>query len=55
MVWYEDMNARAAAWSNFLADPDWKRISTKPGWSNADIVSNISNIFLTPLPFSPIR
>jgi hypothetical protein len=55
MVWYDDMNARAAAWSKFLADPDWKRISTKPGWSNADIVSNISNIFLTPLPFSPIR
>ncbi|MDA1314976.1 MAG: NIPSNAP family protein [Acidobacteria bacterium] len=55
MVWYDDMRAREAAWEKFLADPDWKRISTKPGWTNAEAVSNISNRFLQPLPFSPIR
>ncbi len=55
MVWYDNMDARSAAWSKFLQDPDWKRISVKPGWSNAEIVSNISNTFLQPLPFSPIR
>lgn len=55
MVWYDDMRAREAAWAKFLADPDWKRISVKPGWTNAEAVSNISNTFLQPLPFSPIR
>jgi len=55
MVWYDDMRAREEAWSKFLADPDWKRISTKPEWANEEIVSNITNLFLRPLPFSPIR
>jgi hypothetical protein len=55
MVWYDDMRAREAAWAKFLADPDWKRISVTPGWTNAEAVSNISNTFLQPLPFSPIR
>ena len=55
MVWYDDMRAREEAWKKFLAGPDWKRIRTKPGWTNAEAVSNISNTFLRPLPFSPIR
>ncbi len=55
MVWYDDMRAREAAWKKFLADPDWIRIRNKPGWTNAEAVSNISNTFLRPLPFSPIR
>ncbi|MCY4585549.1 MAG: NIPSNAP family protein [Bryobacterales bacterium] len=55
MVWYDDMRAREAAWKRFLDDPDWKRIRNKPGWSNAEAVSNISNTFLRPLPFSPVR
>lgn len=55
MVWYDDMRAREAAWKRFLDDPDWKRIRNKPGWTNAEAVSNISNTFLRPLPFSPIR
>ena len=55
MVWYDDIRAREAAWKRFLDDPDWKRIRNKPGWTNAEAVSNISNTFLRPLPFSPIR
>lgn len=55
MVWYDDRNAREAAWEKFRQDPDWQRIRVKPGWTDAEIVSNISNTFLRPLPFSPIR
>lgn len=55
LVWYDDLDARAAAWSKFLDDPDWKRIRVQPGWSDAEIVSNVSNTFLRGLPFSPIR
>lgn len=55
LVWYDDMDARTAAWTKFIADPDWKRISTKPEWANNEVVSNITNTHLKPLPFSPIR
>ncbi len=55
MVWYDDMRAREAAWAKFLKDPDWVRIREKPGWTNEEVVSNITNTFLQPLPFSPIR
>jgi hypothetical protein len=55
MVCYDDMAGRDAAWKKFLDDPDWKRIRVKPGWTDAEIVSNITNTFLRPLPFSPIR
>ena len=55
MVWYDDMRAREAAWTKFLKDPDWVRIRGKQGWTNEEVVSNITNTFLRPLPFSPIR
>ena len=55
LVWYNDMATRETAWSAFLKDPDWVRIRDKPGWTNEEVVSNITNTFLRPLPFSPIR
>lgn len=55
LVWYDNLEARTAAWSKFANDDDWKRIRVQPGWSNAEIVSNVSNTFLTGLSFSPIR
>jgi hypothetical protein len=41
-------------WSKFSADPEWKELSHKPGNTDAEIVSNISNLYLSPLPFSQI-
>ena len=55
MAHYDDMDARAQAWSTFSRSEDWNRIKNHPGWSNADIVSTVSNIHLAGLPFSPIR
>ena len=55
MSHYDDMDARAKAWSTFSRSEDWNRIKNHPGWSNADIVSTVSNIHLAGLPFSPIR
>ena len=55
MSHYADMDARAKAWSAFGRNEDWNRIKNHPGWSNADIVSTVSNIYLAGLPFSPIR
>ncbi len=55
MVWYDDWQARDEAWRKFITSPEWKRVSGTPGWSDAEIVSNITHRFLRPLPFSPIR
>lgn len=55
MSHYADMEARSTAWSTFGKSEGWNRIKNRPGWSNADIVSTVSNIHLAGLPFSPIR
>jgi hypothetical protein len=55
MLWYDDLAAREANWKKFIAHPDWIKLRATPGWSDAEIVSNISSVFLRGLPFSPIR
>jgi hypothetical protein len=55
MVAYENLAGREAAWSRFLADPDWIELRGRKGLSDAEIVSNVSNSLLRPLPFSAIR
>jgi hypothetical protein len=55
MVYYPTWEARAEAWSKFGADAEWKKLSTSPGNADREIVSNISNLLLTPLPFSQIK
>ena len=55
MLSYDDLAAREKAWRAFGADPEWKKLRETPGWSDAEIVSNITNFLVTPLPFSPIR
>ena len=55
MVAYENMAGREKAWSAFGADPDWQKLKVKPGYSDNDIVANISNIILKPVAGSDIR
>lgn len=52
---YDNLAAREQNWVKFLADPEWAKLRATPGLSDAEIVSNISNVMLRPLPFSPIR
>lgn len=52
---FENMAAREKLWSAFGNDPEWQKLRAKPGFSDAEIVSNISNSILRPLAFSPIR
>ncbi len=54
MVWYDDQAARQAAWGKFIASDEWKEMSGKPEWANEEVVSNITNIQMQPLPFSLI-
>jgi hypothetical protein len=55
MLAYDDLAARDRVWSAFGADPEWQKLRSAPGLTDAEIVSNISNALLRPLPFSPIR
>lgn len=55
MLTFDDLATREKAWKAFGGDPEWQKLRVKPGFADADIVSNISNAILTPLAFSPIR
>jgi len=55
MLAYPDMAGHDKAWSAFGADPDWQKLRAQPGYSDAEIVSNISNAFLRPAAGSEIR
>ena len=55
MLAFDDLASRERLWRAFSADPEWQKLRAQPGLSDAEIVSNISNTILRPLPFSPIR
>ncbi len=54
MLTFADMAERMTNWGIFIADPEWKKLSTTPGYTDAEIVSNITNVILTPAPCSQI-
>jgi hypothetical protein len=54
MLVYEDMGAHDKHWGAFGADPEWKKLSSTPGYTDPEIVSNISNVFLRPMSYSEI-
>jgi hypothetical protein len=55
MLSYQDLADRDKAWRAFGGDAEWKKLRETPGYSDAEIVSNITNYLVSPLPFSPIR
>lgn len=55
MLAYDDLAARERNWRTFGSDPEWQKLRATEGYSDAEIVSNISNIMFSPLPFSQIR
>lgn len=55
MLAFENLAAREKLWQAFGADPEWQKLRSLPGNADAEIVSNISNAILRPLPFSDIR
>ena len=54
MLTYDDMAAREKNWAAFAADPEWKKLAATPGFTDPEIVSNISNAFLRPAAYSQI-
>jgi hypothetical protein len=54
MLAYEDMAAHDKQWSSFVNDPEWKKLSTTPGYMDAEIVTSITNVYLRPTAYSQI-
>jgi hypothetical protein len=54
MLVYEDMAAHDKQWAAFGADPEWRTLSTTPGYTDPDIVANITNMYLRPAEYSQI-
>ncbi len=49
-----DQTALDASWVKFRNDPAWHKLSTDPRYSYEEIVSNITNLILSPLACSEI-
>lgn len=54
MLVYEDMAARDKYWAAFAGTPEWKTLSSTPGFTDPEIVSSITNMYLRPAAFSQI-
>lgn len=54
MLSFTDMADLEAKWDVFRNDPAWKKLSTSPRYASDQIVTNISNLVLSPLACSQI-
>jgi len=54
MLSFADMAALTVAWAKFVADPAWTKLKADPRYSYEEIVSNITNLVLSPLACSQI-
>jgi hypothetical protein len=54
MLVFETLAERDKNWGTFVGDAEWKKLSSTPGYTDPEIVSNISNVFLRPTPYSQI-
>lgn len=54
MVTFDDQEAKAVHWKSFVDDPQWKKISTVDGYSDALLVNKITSTLLLPAAYSQI-
>ena len=54
MLTFADLTELTAKWEVFRNDPAWKTLSTSPRYAYEAIVSNITNLILSPKPYSQI-
>lgn len=54
MLSYPDLEEMNAKWAAFSADPEWKKLTNSPRYNFESIVSNISNLTLSPTSYSQI-
>ena len=54
LLTHESREAAKKSWAEFAADPEWKKVSSTPGFADAEIVSNITSVYLRPAAYSQI-
>ncbi|MEO6911981.1 MAG: NIPSNAP family protein [Edaphobacter sp.] len=54
MLSFADLAEMTAKWDAFRDDPEWKKLSGSSRYSFEQIVGNISNLVLSPAPYSQI-
>jgi hypothetical protein len=54
MLGFEDLADRTKKWDAFRSSPEWKKLSSSPRYAFEEIVSNITNVLLSPAPYSQI-
>jgi hypothetical protein len=54
MVVFADAAAREKAWAAFGEDPAWVKLRGEPGYTNAEILTNIDSQLLRPTDYSQI-
>lgn len=54
MLTFSDLADLDAKWQKFGADPEWQKLKSSPRYAYEQIVSNITNLILTPTDFSQI-
>jgi hypothetical protein len=54
MLVFESLEAREKNWAQFINDLEWKKLSTTPGFTDAEIVTNITSLVLRPAGFSQL-
>ena len=54
MLTFADLSELDAKWQKFSSDPEWVKLRSSPRYSYEQIVSNITNLILTPTAFSQI-
>jgi hypothetical protein len=54
MLGFPDLTERSRMWKAFGSDPGWKKLSTASRYNFEEIVSNITNVILSPTSYSQI-
>ena len=54
MLVHDNMAGREKSWDGFRTSPDWAKLSKTPGFTDPEIVSNITTVFLRPAAYSQI-
>ena len=54
MLSFDDLADRNKLWSAFGSSPAWKKLSSSPRYAFEEIVSNITNLILSPASYSQI-
>ena len=54
MLVFDDMAAREKNWGVFGGDPEWTKLRATEGYTDPEIVSNITSIILRPTAYSQI-